>query len=150
MREYVLAPAVETLKGWQSEGKIEIFETDRADPSSVNKGWPGAQRAPSENPTGRRRSLKRDPQVTAKLGQIAAVVFPMRDTHKLNLSELNVINHLLRHHTQGRTIFVTRNAAIFIENGKREKIQSVLQISIMTPEEAVSHLSEQHGWPVKK
>lgn len=148
MREHVLSPAITILKSWQREGKIEIFETDRSSSPSVQTGWPGAQRAPSENK--RRSPPKRDPQTVAKFGQIAAVVFPMRDAHKLNMSELNDVNYLLRHQTQGRTIFVTRNSANFIDNGKRDRIQAVLQISVMTPEEAVDHLSKEHGWSVKK
>lgn len=149
MREHVLAPAIGVLKSWQMEGKIEIFETDRAHSTSTkSSGWPGAQRTTNENK--RRASPKRDPQTIAKFGQIAAVVFPMRDTHKLNMSELNDVNFLLRHLTLGSTIFVTRNAANFIDHGKREKIRAVLQISVMTPEEAVAHLSKEQGWPVNR
>jgi len=149
MREYVLDPSVAVLKDWQMEGKLEIFETDRAETtSSTSGGWPGAQRAPT--PTRRRPPAKRDPKESAKFGQIAAVVFPMRDTHRLNMSELNDVNHLLRHFTLGRSIFVTRNTACFIEGGMRERIQSSLQILVMTPDEAVAHISKEKGWPVKK
>jgi hypothetical protein len=147
MREYVLAPAVATLKTWQMEGKIEIFETDRADtPAIGSSGWSGTHRATGEFK--RRPPPKRDPKAAAKFGQIAAVMFPMRDTHRLNISELNDVNHLLRHLTLGRTIFITRNTASFIADGKRDKILAVLPVSIMTPEEAVAHLSKEQAWPL--
>jgi hypothetical protein len=149
MREKILVPAISILKSWQMEGKIEIFETDRAVNSGAqNSGWPGAQSTPSESK--RRFSAKRDPQAAAKFSQIAAIVFPRRDTQKLNVSELNGVNYLLRHHTLGRTIFVTRNTAIFIDDGKRERIRASLQISVMTPDEVVAHLSKEQGWSVKK
>lgn len=149
MREYLLAPAIAILKDWQMEGKIEIFETDRANLGPTNSGWPGAQRPISENKIKRRSPPRKDPKETAKFRQIAAVVFPMRDPQRLNMSELNDVNHLLRHIAMDRTIFVTLNTASFIDDGKREKILRALQVSVMTPEEAVAHLSKEQGWSVK-
>lgn len=149
MREYVSSPAVATLKAWRSEGKVEIFETDRADPSTTTaSGWPGGQRDFSQR---RRRSpMKRDPKETAMFGSIAVIICPMRDTHRLNMAELNDVNHLMRHHNLGRDIFVTLNAVSFIDAGKREKLKSILKISVMTPDEVVAHIAEEQGWPVPK
>ncbi|MBY0370590.1 hypothetical protein K2X33_07890 [bacterium] len=146
MREHSLSPALSTLKAWQIEGKIEILEVDRADPlPAAHNPWMGALPGREEKNVwgGKKRALpKRDPKATARFGQIAAVIFPMRDTHRLNMSELNDVNHLLRHLTLERTIFVTQNNASFIDGGKRDQIFAALQISVMTPEEAVAHIKK--------
>ena len=72
----------------------------------------------------------------------------MRDAHKLNMAELNDVTHLIRHLNQGRNIFVTRNSKSFIDQGKREQLQSAFRISAMTPEEVVDRLSKQEGWTI--
>lgn len=150
MREYSLAPAVATLKAWQAEKKIEIFETDRPDVTDTpQSGWPGARATPVEKPWGaKRRPPPKNPAAASMFGRMSAVLFPMRDTHKLSISEINDVSHLVRHLTLGRTIFVTRNAASFIEQGKREKLRSIFQVSVLTPEETVAYLSKEEGWKV--
>jgi len=140
LRENVLLPAVRTLKAWEAEGRIEIFESDRAkeEPttSKAAYGWPGARTVSS-----RAKVARKSEPGTVSFQGICSVLFPNRDAHRLSIAEVNDVAHLLRHHTQGRTIFVTTNAENFIVDGKRERL-AALKIIVLTPEEAIVALEK--------
>jgi hypothetical protein len=144
LRESVLLPAIRTLKKWETEGKIELFEADRAKEtrSSPNIGWPGAP--PPAKPHTRFKAAKKSASGGVSFQQISAVLFPQRDPHRLNMTEVNDVAHLLRHHSMGNTMFVTTNAQNFILEGKRELLQAIFKIMIMTPDEAVMVLQKSH------
>ena len=128
-------PAIDTLRAWEAEGRIEIFEADRAKgeptPAKVAHGWPGARATNARSKVAR----KSEPGKTSFQG-ISSILFPQRDTNRLNMAEINFVAHLLRHHTQGRAIFVTTNQEIFLLNGKRERL-AALKIIVLTPEETI-------------
>jgi len=54
------------------------------------------------------------------------------------MNEINDVAHLLNHHQSGRQIFVTTNTEGFVDQGKRAKLQGMLKIVVLTPEEAVA------------
>lgn len=145
-------PAITTLKAWEAEGKVEIFEADRVK-EAVTQGWPG------QTPTsvigrpwgGRGRPApKKNAASTSAFNQMSSVLFPHRDVHKLDMAQLNDVSHLIRHQTLGNSIFVTCNTRDFIEQGKREKLQATFKIVVMTPDEVVSQLRETEGWTSSK
>jgi len=145
LREHTLLPAVRKLKDWAAQGKIRLFETDRADDSvSVSKsGWPGEQRA---RPSRGHRSLKKMDSAGASFQRIAAVLFPVRDPNRLSMTEINDVTHLLRHHSLGHSLFVTTNERNFISEGKRERLQAAFNIAVVTPDEAVRFLTASESW----
>lgn len=146
-------PAITTLKAWETEGKIEIFEAGRTK-ETVTGGWPG------QIPTGitakprfgrGRPAPKKNAVSTAMFNQMSSLLFPNRDVHKLPMGQLNDVSHLLRHQSLGHSIFVTANMNTFIEQGKRERLQTAFAIVVMTPDEVVAMLKEKEGWtPPKK
>jgi hypothetical protein len=140
LREQNLLPAVRTLKALEAEGKIEIFETDRAKEtkaaSNAAYNWPGA--APRSTKS---RAPRRPAAGAVSFQNLSAVLFPQRDAHRLNITEVNNVAHLLNHHTSGRTIFVTKNAEVFLADGKRERL-ATLKIIVLTPEETVVALEQ--------
>lgn len=142
LREGVLLPAIRTLKSWETEGRIELFESDRAKerPAARTQGWPGGP-SPSR-PHSRFRAPRKLDSKGISFQQISAVLFPMRDPHRLDRIEVNDVAHLLRHHSLGHAIFVTNNEKNFIADGKRERLEAAFKILILTPEETVQALSE--------
>ena len=140
LRTPVLLPAIQTLKAWEAEGKIELFESDRSKEVKIASGWPGAPK-----PVGfsrRVRTTKRAEPGGLSFQRIAAILFPCRDPHRLNMTEVNDVTHLIRHHALGHSFFVTTNVRDFIADGKRERIKAISKIMILTPEEAVALLKE--------
>lgn len=146
LRDNVMLPAVRTLKDWEAAGKIEIFETDRAkEVASSSKGaynWPGARTVTAKSKVAR----KTESGSVSFLG-ISSVLFPHRDAHRLNIDQVNDVAHLLRHHSQGRTIFVTTNAENFIADGRRERL-AALKIIVLTPEETILALENEKSLAV--
>lgn len=134
LREAVLSPSVKILKQWEAEGKVELFESDRA---KTNDGptWAGSRRGAH----GFNVFRKTDPG-NISFQRVAAVLFPKRDPNRLNMTEVNEVAHIIRHHTMGRSIFITNNVAVLIADGKREGLKTAFQIVVSTPEEAVSAL----------
>lgn len=139
--------AMDQLKKWQSEEKIELFE------ANVSKGKKsGGIATPSERKMyGRdtRRPAKKDQSGTADFRNVAAIIFPTRDPLKLNINEINNVAHIIKHHANKHEIFVTANEKVFIENGRREKLKGAFGIITMTPVEAVRTLSQLQGWKHK-
>src|SRR5687767_13669088 len=92
LRESVLLPAIKTLKKWEAEGKVELFETDRAKESTTGpQGWPGGP-APIRN--SKFRVAKKSDSSGASFQRISAVMFPHRDSLRLNMTEVNDVAHL--------------------------------------------------------
>jgi len=146
LREVPMGPAVRTLKLWETEGKIELFESDRAKDTGVPAvhGWPGAPRrgvAP-----GRVRAVK-EPPGGPGFQSVSVVLFPGRDPHRLSMTQVNSVAHLLRHHTLGHSLFITNNKVDFINEGKRERLQALFKIMILTPDEAIQVLRKSNEWP---
>lgn len=144
-----IAPAMTTLKRWKSEGMIDLIE---AEPSRSERepayGWPGAPTKPidTNNPRrGGRNPVKRDAGAS-NFKSLAAVLFPYKDSQKLNMGEINDVAHLLKHHGSKNELFVTINQKDFIEAGKREQLKAAFGIIAMTPDEAVQMLSKIEGW----
>ena len=140
LREQNLPPAIRTLKALEAEGKVEIFETDRAKETKAAANaaynWPGAPPRTTKS-----RSPRRPAAGAISFQNISAVLFPQRDSHRLNMTEVNCVAHQLHHHTAGRTIFVTRNTEVFLSGGKRERLAQ-LKIIVLTPEETVVALEQ--------
>jgi len=147
LRDAVLLPAVRTLKMWESEGKVEMFESDRAK-GSTQSSWPGAPKV-QPAPSTRFRSSRRTEAGGLSFQRISLVIFPRRDPHRLNMTEVNAVAHLMKHHALGHSIFVTNDSDSFISEGKRERLKSAFKIVILTPEEAVGSLSESETWTAK-
>src|SRR5688572_896536 len=92
LRESELLPAVKTLKTWEAEGRIELFESDRAKETTGQQGWPGGP-APVRPHSKFRVAKKSDPS-GASFQRISAVLFPHRDSLRLNMTEVNHVAHL--------------------------------------------------------
>jgi hypothetical protein len=145
-------PAMDTLRRWKDEGKIELVEADRA--AAVKEqpyNWPGAPPKREESSEkvwkgGRGRSGKMQESGKANFKSIASILFPGKDPLRLNMGEINGVAHLIRHHLIKSEIFVTGNAKDFIEGGRREVLRSHFGIVVMTPDEAVQMLAEANGW----
>lgn len=145
LRDTELLPAVRALQSWASEGKIEIFESDRAkDVKPPVDPWT------TPRPTGpnRYRTVKKVDTKGASFQRVSAVLFPMRDAHRLNMTEVNDVAHLIRHHTLGHSMFVTNNTKDFIANGKREQLQNAFKLVVLTPDEAVTVLCKSESWEI--
>lgn len=153
-------PGMATLKRWQEEGKIALVE---ASPSKVVEAkapaynWPGAppkQESDDKPVWGKKnRSPAMQKSGKADFKGISSVLFPLKDHTRLNMSQINSVAHLIKHHSTKNEIFVTNNRQDFIDEGRREILQSQFGIVTMTPEEAVHALGELQGWsdqPAKK
>lgn len=144
--------AMDTLKRWEAEGKIQLLEADP--PKTAAYGWPGAAPQPppvAPAPWGRqRRRLKKSEESgNASFKSVAAVLFPGKDPWKLNMSEVNNVAHLIRHHSTKNDIFVTNNST-FLEGGRREVLKSYFGITAMNPDEVVRWLEHSDGWDGSK
>ena len=141
--------AMKTLKRWKEEGKVELVDVDP--PKTAREqpyGWPGAPpKPPSPYPQRNmsRGRLKKDEPGSPGFKGIASVLFPHKDPQKLSMTEINDVAHLLIHHASKNELFVTPNQG-FIDGGKRERLKTAFGIIAMTPDEAVSMLSEMEGW----
>lgn len=145
MNEPTALPSIEKLKAWKDEGKIELIE---AEPPA------GAFRAPEPPkpvPTsrgGRFATWGRVKKVTGSIAfnNVAAVLFPQKNSQKLSMGEVNDVAHLIKHHGSKNELFVTGNLKDFIEEGKRERLKSAFGILALTPDEAVAMLTNLEGW----
>ncbi len=144
--EAAKVPAVDTLKRWLTEGKIDMIES--APSRSSSYGWPGAavQTTANLRKPGPRWRVKRDPPGSTTFKTVAAVLFPGKDALKLNMTEVNDVAHLVKHHTRKHEFFVTENLKVFITDGARERLKSSLGIITVTPIEVVSMLSKLNEW----
>lgn len=139
LRESNPSPAMQALKALESQGKAEIHETDRERNPGVHIGWPGGP--PPVKPKSRFRAVKKT-SGGVSFQALASMLFPSRDPSRLTMTEVNCVSHLLAHHAAGRSIFVTNNAAIFLDGGRREKLMSAFKIVVLTPAEAVKVLHD--------
>ena len=144
LRESALLPAVQTLKTWEAAGKVELFEADRAKEVKTEPGW-SSPVAPSKTHP-RFRSMRKTEASGPSFQRISAVLFPHRDPNRLNMTEINNVAHLLRHHSLGHSIFVTTNAQDFVAEGRRERLQTAFKIVILTPDETVRALKASEAW----
>jgi hypothetical protein len=48
--------------------------------------------------------------------------------------------------TNARSVFVTSNTRDFIDDGRRERLNTVFKIVVMTPEETVTMFQKTHSW----
>jgi hypothetical protein len=139
-------PKMDTLVRWRSEGKVELVE---ADPPRVVVNEPPPQPYKANNwmrdPRQRIRP-KKPASGAATFKSIAAVLFPNKDSLKLNMGEVNDVAHLVRHHTSKNEFFVTHNRKDFIDDGKRERLKASFGILAVTPDEAVQTLTTIEGW----
>ena len=145
-------PAMNTLKRWKEEGKLDLIEADgRGAPKKEVYTWPGAPKStePAEKPAwkgGKARSGKMNESGKANFKSVAAVIFPGKDPMKLNLKEINNVAHLIKHHSVKNEIFVAAKESEFITSGRRDLLKSYFGIIVMTPDEAVEALTELQGW----
>lgn len=138
-------PAMDTLKRWKREGKIELIEA--APSQNASYGWPGStiRTSPSRDPRGRTR-MKKDPPGSPNFKTVAGVLFPSKDFLKLNMGEINDVAHLVKHCVNKNEFFITVNMKDFIESGRRETLKQSLGIIAMTPDEVVEALAKIEGW----
>ena len=147
MHEGSTIPAMDTLKRWRTEGKIELIE---AEPPKVEVttayDWPGAPLRPAapvrDSRAWSRARVKKEPPGGLSFKMVASVLFPLRDSQKLDMGEINDVVHLVKHHFRKNELFITHNIEGFIEGGKRESLRASFGIVAMTPDEAVLSLSK--------
>lgn len=146
-KEAASIPAMGTLQRWKSEGKVDFSE---ATPEpKVAYGWPGAAPVPSAQRDfdPKRRHFKKQPTSGGvNFKAIAAVLFPHRPSDKLDMTEINQVAHIVKHHGTKNEFFITRNTAHFIDGGKRERLKASFGILVMTPEDVVHTLMEIEAW----
>src|SRR6185312_9453142 len=129
MHEAQTIPAMDVLKRWKAEGKIDLIEAEppRLERGSAH-GWPGAQIIKNEvrdpRQRGGRRIIKKESSHGANFRNLAAVLFPQKDSQKLNMGEINDVAHMLKHHSSKNELFITHNLKDFIEEGKRERLKA--------------------------
>ena len=144
-------PAMATLKRWTSEGKLELIESNPPKVATAY-GWPGAAPKPAQDKSGRGFQKGRPGKITesgkATFESVASVLFPRKNSQKLQMNEINDIIHLIRHHASQNEIFVTGNLISFINDGRREQLKSYFDVVAMTPEETVQRLHEVEGWSI--
>jgi len=139
-------PGVETLKRWKEEGKVDLLEAGKPSaPKAAPYTWPGA--SPQSFPSSKFRHSKMKDSGAANFGSLAAILFPSKDPHKLTMTEINQVAHLIMHHSSKNEIFVTGNRLV-IDNGRRERLKAAFGILAMDPEECVKTLAEMQGWEV--
>ncbi len=147
---------METIKKWKAEGKIDVLEVDKPTVSreQPTHGWPGAPPKPVPERTGswkgKNRPAKMKESGNANFKSIASILFPGKDPLRLNMTEINTIAHLIRHHSIKNEIFVTVNTKDLISDGRRDVLKSQFGIIIMTPEEVVKMLPVLSGWEKPK
>lgn len=141
-----------TLKRWKTEGKLELVEAEptlRGHLSPDNSAWFVLNKK-EDTKSSPKTSWQRMPSKLAagkiKFAQVASILFPRRDTQRLNMTEVNDVAHMVKHHGSGNELFVTGNKENFIDGGRRELLKASFGVIAMTPEEAVRMLSEIEGW----
>lgn len=147
MGDALKIPAMDTLKRWKTQGKIDLIEA--APPRTVAYGWPGSPPKPAPFQRGgprQRMRVKKDPPGGVNFKGVASVIFPNRDSQKLNMGEINDVAHLVKHHASKHEFFVTVNLGGLIQNGRRESLKSCFGIIAVTPDEAVQMLGSLEGW----
>ncbi len=146
MHETAPIAAMDKLKRWKSEGKIDLIEA--SPPREAAFSWPGTPPKYSNNPRDNRSRgrVKKEPSGGPNFKTVAAVLFPNKDSQKLSMTEINDVAHLVKHHSSKNEFFVTHNLKDFIEGGKRERLKNSFGIIAMTPAEAVETLSKIEGW----
>lgn len=132
MTQKPLAPGLVTLRQWEREGRIQILETDRAT-------GPAPVPAPNNyrNSTSATRFAKKVKETGAlSFAQVAAVVFPFRDSNRLGMQEINTVIHLIRHHAFKHAVFVTQSPELVGADVQRA-LKSAFKIIVVSPENVV-------------
>lgn len=137
LREPELQPSLKILKSWEEEGKVELFETDRLKESAATQALAAVPTKPAHP---RYKPKRKADSGAVSFQRVSAVLFPGRDTHRLNMTEINYVSHLISHHNSHRSIFVTANTGEFIDQGKRQRLLAAFKIVVYTPEETVEIL----------
>jgi hypothetical protein len=143
---------IDVLKRWETEGKLALIEAEpstKGKPTADNEGWFKLNNR-ADAPPGGAKILRRIPSKVAAVrvtfARMATILFPHRDTQKLNMTEINDVAHMVKHHGSGNELFVTGNSDSFIKGGRRELLKASFGVIAMTPEEAVRMLTEIEGW----
>ncbi|MCA9652040.1 MAG: hypothetical protein KC501_19140 [Myxococcales bacterium] len=146
-----------TLERWSAEGKVQLDRTFRLRMETA-KYVPA--RAKME-----RMNVVAEPAVAdvsfydtdeifyadvpgPQFDELSSVLFPgvaPRDV-ALDPNRANDVMHLVAHASGGGAIFVTQDEKDFIKGSRREQLREAFGIVVMTPEEAVAHLADEHGW----
>jgi len=137
--------AMTVLQRWEHEGKLALIAADRR---AISPDSPAPQRSaePRSNWAPSSRSKKMAESGNAKFKSIAGVLFPRRDAQKLNMTEINQIAHLIKHHSSKNDIFVTENPSYFAEERYRELLKVYFGIVVMSPEETVGAMERSKSW----
>jgi hypothetical protein len=139
---------MDTLRKWKEEGKVDLLEAGKPSaPKAAPYTWPGA--TPQSFPSSKFRHSKMKDSGAANFGSLAAILFPSKDPHKLTMTEINQVAHLIMHHSSKNEIFVTGNRLV-IDNGRRERLKAAFGIVALDPEETVRTLCEMQGWEAEK
>lgn len=149
MHEDPKIPAMDALKRWKSEGKIALIEAapPRVEPTARPSLPEVPPKAVATGFRGKSRTrINKQPAGAVSFKAVAAVLFPQKDSQKLNMGELNDVAHLVKHHGSKNEFFVTHNRQDFIEGGRRERLKASFGIIALSPEEAVALLSGIEGW----
>ena len=151
LHETTKIPSIDVLKRWKSEGKIELVEADAAKAKSEPAyGWPGSPPRPintTRDPRGGNRGhVKKESAGKANFKALSSVLFPGKDSQRLNMGEINNVAHLVKHSISKNEFFVTHNLKDYITGGKREVLRGSFGIVTVTPDEAVDMLKKLEGW----
>lgn len=150
MQEEAKTSSMGVLKRWKSEGKIELIEAVRPrSERDVGYGWPGSPPKPPPSKRVRKSPWKTQDKVKdggVNFRSISSILYPTKDSQKLDLGEMNNVTHLMKHHERKNEFFITQNLKDFIESGKQDRLRSTYGIVIMTPDEVVGALTHLEGW----
>ena len=141
MHENPAIPAMDTLKRWVGEGKLELIESEP--PRLVPGAPPKAPPPKVDTRWGTRTRVAKELPGAVKFKNVAAVLFPKKDSQKLDMSEINDVARLVKHHGSRNEIFVTNNQN-FLE--MRDSLKAAYGTVTMTPQEVVGSLSSIEGW----
>lgn len=149
-------PAMNALEKWQAEGKLQLVGAQRLEDEIASHPL-----QPEANAKVARMENISEPAVwgISKWGkatwasagkvsykELASILFPAVDLEKLSDNQKNDVMHLLGHAYSDSEIFITDNTKDFIANGRQETLLSGFKILVMTASNAITFLSERHGW----
>lgn len=140
--------AMSTLKRWNSEGKVELIEAVRPKPEYQASAWSTISQpeAKTFKKNWRRKSAPKESSKGVNFRTVASVLYPTKDSQKLELAEMNNVAHLVKHHERQCEFFVTGNLKDFIESGKQGRLKASYGINAVSADELVDLLKEKEGW----
>jgi hypothetical protein len=123
--------AISTLSNWTREGKIIASEASAATCPTTEANV----RLNVGNPFYRKPRMFESGKATFR--NLACLLFPGKDPNKLRMNEINDVVHLIKHHANQHSIFVT-SRSVFLARETRRLLRENFEIWVAAPEEAVT------------